>query len=163
MSKLSERDEVINFMKVIENRTPILLIEKAAIIFKRIYHGQIYQLNNLDDIELINNMTIAKLNKVTVISDLSFNTNTENILKLIEETSCRLILLASRDNLPETIISRCKNILKIPLLESNTFNLIKKKEAYSSLISSLEEATSDERNMYIAENNPRFNVRFYRY
>ena len=79
MSKLSERDEVINFMKVIENRTPILLIEKAAIIFKRIYHGQIYQLNNLDDIELINNMTIAKLNKVTVISDLSFNTNTENI------------------------------------------------------------------------------------
>ena len=114
MSKLSERDEVINFMKVIENRTPILLIEKAAIIFKRIYHGQIYQLNNLDDIELINNMTIAKLNKVTVISDLSFNTNTENILKLIEETSCRLILVASRDNLPETIISRCKNILKIP-------------------------------------------------
>ena len=51
MNALSERDEVINYMKVIENRTPILLIEKAAIIFKRIYRGQIYQLNNLDDIE----------------------------------------------------------------------------------------------------------------
>ena len=57
-------------------------------------------MNNLDDIEIINNMNIAKLNKVVTLFDVSFMTNTENMLKLVEETSCRLILLASRDNLP---------------------------------------------------------------
>lgn len=152
MSKLSERDEVINFMKEIDGRTPILLIGKAAYIFKRIYRGRIYQMNNLDDIEIINNMNIAKLNKVVTLFDVSFMTNTENMLKLVEETSCRLILLASRDNLPETIISRCKNILKIPFAESKELNLIKKKDAYNMLANS--EDTLDEKTLFIAENRP---------
>ena len=78
-------------------------------------------LNNVSNI--INNMNIAKLNKVVILFDVSFMTNTENMLKLVEETSCRLILLASRDNLPETILSRCKNILKIPFAEKDDFDL----------------------------------------
>ena len=47
---MSDRDEVIKFMSNIKGRTPILLIGKAANIFKKIYSNRIYNLKCEEDL-----------------------------------------------------------------------------------------------------------------
>ena len=69
---MSDRDEVIKFMSNIKGRTPILLIGKAANIFKKIYSNRIYNLKCEEDLQDINNMNIS-------------NGSTANIRELIEE------------------------------------------------------------------------------
>ena len=101
---MSNRDTVINFMSSIKDRTPILLLSKAAKIFKSIYDGRIYDVKNVDDMNLIRDMSISKLHKVVVLEDLSSLYTDEDILKLIEESSLQFILLAYRDNLSEVLM-----------------------------------------------------------
>lgn len=149
---MSNRDTVINFMSSIKNRTPILLLSKAAKIFKSIYDGRIYDVKNIDDMNLIRDMSISKLHKVVVLEDLSSLYTDEDILKLIEESSLQFILLAYRDNLSEVLMSRCKSILKIPDIDVNNCNYINKLTAYNSITQS--NLYGDAMNMYLAENCP---------
>lgn len=139
---MSDRDEVIKFMSNIKGRTPILLIGKAANIFKKIYSNRIYNLKCEEDLQDINNMNISKITKAIVIEDLSLVYNDEDFLKLVEESTLQLILLASKDNLSEILMSRCKSILKIPELEIDKCNYIKEASALSTInsMSSVEEA-----------------------
>lgn len=58
---------------------------------------------------------IAKLDRVLVLSDMSFlpsGVNLESFLKFIEESPLQIILLAQVDNVIPTILSRVKTINK---------------------------------------------------
>lgn len=139
---MTDREEVIKFMSKIKGRTPILLIGKSARIFRNIYSGRIYNLKNEDDMQDIYNMNISKITKAVVLDDLSQLYNDENLLKLIEESTLQLILLASKDNLSEVLMSRCKSILKLPELAIEKCKYIKENSALSSVnsMTNLEEA-----------------------
>lgn len=149
---MTNRDTVINFMINIKGRTPILLISKAAKIFKSIYSGRVYNIKNEEDIKSIENMNISKINRAIIIEDLSSLYNDEDLLKLIEESKLQLILLAYRDNLSDTLVSRCKSILKIPDIEVKHCNYINEKSALDTIKSS--NYSYDIQNMYLAENCP---------
>lgn len=149
---MSNRDIVINFMSSIKGRTPILLLSKAARIFKSIYDGRIYDVKNIDDMNLIRDMSISRLHKAVVLEDLSSLYTDEDILKLIEESSLQFILLAYRDSLSEVLMSRCKSILKIPDIDIFNCNYTNKLTAYNNITQS--NLYGDTMNMYLAENCP---------
>ena len=52
-----------------------------------------------------------------VLSDLSRLQPQELLLKLAEESKLKLILLASRDNVPAALVSRMRRVLKTPLIQ----------------------------------------------
>lgn len=149
---MSNRDFVIKFMSNIKDRTPILLIANAAKIFYHIYSGRIYNVRNEDDMTTIKNMSISKLTKPVVISDLSSLYDDEDLLKIIEESDLQFILLAFRDNLSEVLVSRCKSVLKLTDLEVKQCNYISKKSALSALEQF--DSNIDAANMYLTENCP---------
>lgn len=149
---MSNRDLVIQFMNSIKGRTPILLLAKAAKIFKDIYSGRIYNIKNEDDVLDINNMNISKLNKAVVVEDISSLYTDEDILKLIEESNLQFILLAYKDNLSETLMSRCKSVLKIPDIEIKQCAYISEKSALSTINSG--KMNADASNLYMMENCP---------
>ena len=148
---MTNRDTVVQFMNSIEGKTPILLIARAARIFQNIYTGRIYNIQNEEDMSIINNMSISKLTKPVVISDLSSLYDDEDMLKTIEESKLQFILLASKDNLSDVLVSRCKSILKIPDIEINDCKYMSKKSALSS-IEKLNNA--NDINLFLAENCP---------
>lgn len=130
---MSNRDLVIQFMSNIKGRTPILLLAQAAEIFKNLYSDRVYNIKNEEDLEDIQNLNISRIRKPIVVEDISSLYNDEDILKLIEESNLQFILLAYRDNLSETLMSRCKSMLKIPSIEINQCNYISKKSALSMI------------------------------
>ena len=130
---MSNRDLVIQFMSNIKGRTPILLLAQAAEIFKNLYSDRVYNIKNEEDLEDIQNLNISRIRKPIVVEDISSLYNDEDILKLIEESNLQFILLAYRDNLSETLMSRCKSMLKIPSIEINQCNYISKKSALSTI------------------------------
>lgn len=147
---MTNREQVIQFMSNIKGRTPILLLAKAASIFKDMYSGRVYDIKNEDDVQDINNMNISKLNRAIVIEDLSSLYTDEDILKLIEESNLQFILLAYKDNLSDTLMSRCKSILKIPDIEVTECKYISK----TSALSAIDGMNADNSNKYLAENCP---------
>lgn len=149
---MSDRDIVIRFMSSIKGKTPILLLAKAAKIFKSIYDDRVYNVKNEDDMNLLRDMSICKLKKPVVLEDLSSLYTDEDILKLIEESSLQFILLAYRDNLSEVLMSRCKSTLKIPDIEVNNCSYLNKLTAYNSIKQS--DLTGNTMSMYLAENCP---------
>jgi hypothetical protein len=55
--------------------------------------------------------------QLVIVEDLSLldSRGQAVFLKFIEESYCPLLLLASEDNLLDTILSRCKRIIKVPV------------------------------------------------
>lgn len=149
---MSNRDLVIQFMSNINGRTPILLLAKAAEIFKNIYSDRVYNIKNEEDLEDIKNLNISKIHKPIVVEDISSLYTDEDILKLIEESNLQFILLAYRDNLSGTLMSRCKSILKIPSLEIKSCNYTNKKSALSAIESLRNDSYKS--NLYLMENCP---------
>lgn len=96
----------------------------------------------------IENMSVSKLSNYVVLYDLSNIYNDEDLLKLIEESSLQLILLASRDNLSDVLISRCKTILKIPDIDVKPCKYISEISALSTI------STLDNSSKYLMENCP---------
>jgi hypothetical protein len=146
----SDRDIVINFMNDIKDRTPILLIGNASIIFKNIYKKRIYSALSDTDMSVINNMNIAKMHNVIVIDDLSYLYTNEDLLKIVENTSLRLILLADKDNVSDTLVSRCNSILKIPYSVSK----IPSYESETTCLYNTKSMSQDASIKYIAEHSP---------
>lgn len=106
-------EEIFNLSKNITNNTPMLLIDKARDIFKTLYTGNINYISNTEEArELIQNYSGITLEKPLVIDDVSNLYRDTILLKFLEETKLKLILLASQDNLDPIILSRVKTIKK---------------------------------------------------
>lgn len=150
---MTKIEVVYNTMKNIKDKTPILLIGGAAYLFKRIYKGNIYHLENTEDVkEFISNFYGIEYNKPIVVEDLSLFYRDSIILKLIEEIKLPLILLASEDNISIPLQSRIKTRLKFPVDDDCGCTFTKILEAQQYIDD--EQLSGRSLDKYIAENCP---------
>lgn len=111
---MNNKEFVYNELKVIKGKTPILLIGGAMKAFKSLYKGNIHRVNTSDEARaFVEEFTGVEYNKLIVIEDISNLRRDELLLKLIEEAKFPLIMLASKDNVIPTILSRTKYIIKL--------------------------------------------------
>lgn len=149
------REEILyiyDTMKNIKNKTPVLLIGGASLAFKKMYTGNIYHLENTEDIkELISSFYGITLEKPLVIEDLSLLYRDTLLLKFIEESKIPLILLASEDNISIPLQSRIKTYIKYP---SKNINCIYQKILDSQNYIIEHDLTGSDLDEYIADNCP---------
>src|SRR5574344_389008 len=96
--KMTRIEYVYNTMKDVTNKTPVLLVGGAALLFKRMYRGNIYRLENTEEVKnFISEFYNIEYNKPIVVEDISLLYRDSILLKLVEEIKLPLILLASED------------------------------------------------------------------
>lgn len=129
--------ELEYFKKVLVNikeKTPILFMEKASELFLKIYRGEVFTIDpetKEEDIKrLRENLLYIPDDYFVVIKDISIlGTHfLSSLLKLIEESKAKFILLASLDINQKSapmLYSRMKYIVKLPW-DSNTNNILLK-------------------------------------
>lgn len=117
------------------------------------YTGNIINIFNVENIrELIQELSGISLEKPLVIDDISLLYRSTILLKFIEESKLKLILLASKDNLSSTLLSRIKTIKKYPDESNVSFNLTSIKDAEKHIKS--EELNQDDTINYLATTCP---------
>jgi len=143
-------------LKSIKNKTPLLIIGKGVPLFKKMYKGNIYNLTSLEDVrEFISEFSEVELDFPIVIEDVSNLYRDSSLLKLIEESKFPLVMLASKDNLSDALMSRTKYILKIP--ETNdSIELVSISQASADLKD--KDWSQEEVNKYLADNCPQLLV-----
>ena len=117
------------------------------------YTGNIINIFNVENTrELIQELSGISLEKPLVIDDISLLYRSTILLKFIEESKLKLILLASKDNLSSTLLSRIKTIKKYPDESNTSFNLTSIKDAEKHIKS--EELNQDDTINYLATTCP---------
>ena len=117
------------------------------------YTGNIINIFNVENTrELIQELSGISLEKPLVIDDISLLYRSTILLKFIEESELKLILLASKDNLSSTLLSRIKTIKKYPDESNISFNLTSIKDAEKHIKS--EELNQDDTINYLATTCP---------
>lgn len=117
------------------------------------YTGNIINIFNVENTrELIQELSGISLEKPLVIDDISLLYRSTILLKFIEESKLKLILLASKDNLSSTLLSRIKTIKKYPDESNVSFNLTSIKDAKKHIKS--EELNQDDTINYLATTCP---------
>ena len=118
---MTERDLMI---KMASQLTPDLvkefrvtiIIGDAVELFKKMIKSPYYTITKADEVrEFLANHTMPNDTPI-IFEDLSLMTQNVQayLLKFIEEPPAPLIILASKDNISPVILSRCKNIIKVP-------------------------------------------------
>ena len=144
---------VYNTMKDVTNKTPVLLVGGAALLFKQMYRGNIYRLENTEEVKnFISEFYNIEYNKPIVIEDISLLYRDSILLKLVEEIKLPLILLASEDNISIPLQSRIKTYIKYPLDTNYECNFIPILDAQAYIDEN--ELSGKELDKYIAENCP---------
>lgn len=95
---------------------PRLIIGDAVTEFKRTYNGKIEQVQSIPELkDLISYYTgIRHLDRELVIEDISFLGVEANsvLLKFVEESPLRIILLSRYDKVDKVLLSRIKDVQK---------------------------------------------------
>lgn len=150
---MTNYEYIYETMKDVKDKTPILLIGGASIIFKKLYRGNIYQVYNTEELkEFLLEFYNTIYDKPIVLEDISSISKDSILLKFVEETTIPLILLASRDNLSLPLHSRIKTIVKLPL-EPSSCNFTSILEAHEYITNN--DLTGDELDKYLADNCPK--------
>lgn len=151
---MNRAEFIYETMKDVTNKTPVLLIGGAMQLYKMMYKGNIYRLENTEDVkEFISNFYGIEYNKPIVIEDISLLYRDNILLKLIEETKVPLILLASEDNISVPLQSRIKTYIKYPSDYNFECNFIPILEAQQYIDEN--ELSGRALDKYIAENCPK--------
>jgi len=149
---MTNLEYIYETMKDIKGKTPILLIGGASVIFKKIYRGNIYQVYNTEEVkDFLMQFSNVEYDKPIVLEDISAIQRDSVLLKLVEETTIPLILLASKDNITLPLHSRIKTTIKLPL-EPSKCSFVSILEAHEYITNN--ELTGDEFDSYIADNCP---------
>lgn len=150
---MTQIEYIYNIMKDIKDKTPILLLGSAGILFKQIYKGPIIRIENTEEAkELITTYSNIEYNKPLVIEDIGLLYRDSILLKLIEEIKIPLILISLKDNLSIPLYSRMKTVVKLPLDQETNCNFIDIKSAIQYVNQeNLEGYVLDK---YLAENCP---------
>ena len=116
-----------------------LIIGEAVKYFKSMYRGEIISITTSEEVkDFIDNYSCYS-DTPLVFEDISLMNSLVQtyLLKYIEETCRPLIILASSDNIISTIISRCRNIIKIPKIIDYSFvDIDKFMEEHSDVLQS---------------------------
>ena len=145
---------IFSMLQDIQEKAPVMLVEEAAELFKKMYNGHIYKLENTDTVkDFISQFSDLEYDKPIVVEDISLLYRDSSLLKLIEEIKLPLILLASRDNISAPLYSRIKTYIKfVAPIKYNTKQLSK-----DEAIKHLEKENITDMNEvedYLAENCP---------
>ena len=102
--------------KLLTNRIT-LVIGYAAKLVKQMMRGSYYTITNVEETREFVAKFSVPLDKLVVVEDLSrIGVKGQAVLlKFLEESYCPILLLASEDCILDTIISRCKVIIKVPV------------------------------------------------
>ena len=125
------KEEMYRKLKGIQDKSPVLLVEKAALMFKEEYSKEIYRVENQEELkDLVERFTNTPYSGLLVIEDISNVWDMSVLLKFLEEATFPIVLLAYKDgdNIGNTIISRIKTYIKYPY-ESVKSNLTNAKDA----------------------------------
>lgn len=150
---MNRYEYIYNIMKDVTNKTPILLVGQAMNIFKEMYKGNIYRLENTEEAkEFISNFYNIEYNKPIIVEDISLLYRDNILLKLIEEIKLPLILLASEDNISIQLQSRIKTYIKFPVDNDFGCSFISILEAQQYI--NEHELSGKALDKYLAENCP---------
>lgn len=125
------KEEMFKKLKGIADKSPVLLVNKAALIFKEGYSKEIYHVENQDELkELVERFTNTPYSGLLVIDDISRVWDLSVLLKFLEEATFPIVLLAYKDTdtLSTTLLSRIKTYIKYPYDVVST-NLTNAREA----------------------------------
>lgn len=145
------KKELFNLLKGIRDKSPVLLVEKAALVFRENYHKEVYRVENQKELkELIEVFTNISYTGLLVIEDISRVYDLSVLLKFLEETTTPVVLLAYQDcaSLGNTILSRVKTYVKAPYSPINS-NLTNAKDALD--LWNMEQNKSDQDRFYAQE------------
>ena len=94
-----------------------LVVGYASKLVRQMMRRDYYTVTNIDEARSFVAKFSTPLDQVVVVGDLSLldDRGQATFLKFIEEAYCPLLILASKDNVLETILSRCKKIIKVPV------------------------------------------------
>jgi hypothetical protein len=140
-------------LKNIKTKSPALLVEDAAVLFREGYSKEIYRVENQAELkELVETFTNTPYSGMLVIEDLSKIYDMSVLLKFLEETETTVVLLAYKDTstLTSTIKSRIKTYVKYPYNRSDS-NLTNAKNALD--LWSVEQDKSDQ-DRFFAQESP---------
>lgn len=102
--------------EMLSGRFPKIIVGDAVLDFKKEYNGPIVQVTSIPELkEVIAYYTgIEQLERILVIEDISFLGNDANaaLLKFVEETKLKLVLLSRYDKLDEVLLSRVRHFIK---------------------------------------------------
>lgn len=145
------KEEMFKKLKGIRDKSPVLLVGKAALMFREDYSKEIYRVESQSDLkELVERFTNTPYSGLLVIEDLSKVWDMSVLLKFLEEATFPVILLAYKDNvnISSTILSRIKTYIKYPYDKSNS-NLTNARDALD--IWKVEQDKSDQDRFYAQE------------
>lgn len=149
---MTQAQYIYNAILNIKEKSPVLLVENAMILFKKMYKGHIHKLENTEDIkEFISEYSGIEYDKPLVIEDIALIYRDSILLKLIEEIKIPLILLASRDNISAPLKSRIKTYIKF----TEPVNYNQKQLSFDEAIKHLEKENITDMNIiedYLTEN-----------
>lgn len=93
-----------------------IIIGEATKLFKKMITSPYYTITKADEVRDFLANHIMPNDTPIIFEDLSLMTRNVQayLLKFIEEPPAPLIILASQDNISPVILSRCRNIIKIP-------------------------------------------------
>lgn len=146
---------------------PKLFIGDAYYAFKKYLakHNLPYEINYLnssdelhDFIELYSNY--KNYNLPVIIADVSFFNKKDQscLLKFMDDTNLKIILLASRDNILDTIISRTKEFRKYYIKTDNDtvnyFEINKARDMLNTELSNLDKVSYEDRLLICNKYNP---------
>lgn len=119
----SEQIKVLqNTFSNVKDKSPILLVGGAMILFKRMSNKMIYSLKNTADVrDFISQFSGIRFNKPVIVEDIGRLDEKASflLLKLVEEAKFPIILLSYKDNISAILQSRVKTYIKFPI-DSNT-------------------------------------------
>ena len=145
------KDELLSRLINIREKSPVLLIELAATLFREEYSKEVYTINNQEELRsLIETFSNTPYDGLLVIEDISKVYDLSVLLKFLEETKTPVILLAYRDgnNINNTILSRIKTLVKFPYGNANS-NLISAREGLD--LWKVEQTRQDQDRFYASE------------
>lgn len=146
-------ESLFNRLNNISTKSPVLLIEKAALLFKENYSKEIYRVDTQEELKyLVETFTNTPYNGLLVIEDISNVYDMSVLLKFLENIDFPVILLAYSDNsnITNTITSRIKTLIKIPY-DSIKSNMISAREGLD--LWSMEQNKSDQ-DKFFAQESP---------
>lgn len=142
----------------IRKTSPLLLLDDAVVMFKRMYSGPIKYIGNTEDVrDLVSYYYgVSQLDHPLVIEDLT-NVKSDSVfllLKLVEESKFPIVLLSIYDSVSPIILSRCRTILKFSIapVDSQFLPAYKGKEVMDEYLS--ENSDVADRNRWYRDNSP---------
>ena len=145
------KDELLRRLTNIKAKSPALLLEGAARMFREEYSKEVYTVNNQEELRsLVETFTNIPYEGLLVIEDISKVYDVSVLLKFLEEIETPVILLAYRDgfNINNTLLSRIKTLVKYPYVGANS-NLISAREALD--LWKVEQSRQDQDRFYANE------------